>query len=144
MTIDDVLARLVRCRKTGANRWIACCPSHDDKRPSLSISQTDDGRILLHDFGGCEPGDVVAALGLTFGDRFPRPLGEFRPCKSSIPASDLLVVFDHELLVVILILNDVVDRGAVNESQLQRLIKASSRIGHARDMVNPARVSHVA
>ena len=24
--------------------WIACCPAHEDKRPSLAITETDDGR----------------------------------------------------------------------------------------------------
>jgi predicted P-loop ATPase len=40
----------------------ACCPAHDDKDPSLSISQTKDGQILWHCHAGCAQADVQQAL----------------------------------------------------------------------------------
>lgn len=48
------------------------CPNHDDRHPSLSLSRGDDGRVLLHCHAGCEPEDVVAALGLELKDLFQR------------------------------------------------------------------------
>jgi hypothetical protein len=42
--------------------WIACCPAHDDRRPSLSICDGDDGKLLVHCHAGCGQEDVIAAL----------------------------------------------------------------------------------
>jgi hypothetical protein len=38
------------------------CPAHNDKTPSLSVSQTRDGRVLVFCHGGCSQADVIAAL----------------------------------------------------------------------------------
>lgn len=70
MTLDSFVPLLQGVRRTGG-RVLALCPAHPDKSPSLSIREGNDGRILLHDFAGCEPRAIVAALGLTLGDLFP-------------------------------------------------------------------------
>jgi hypothetical protein len=71
MSIDNLLGRLERVRRTGDGRWIASCPTRPDKHPSLAIRLLDDGRILLKDFGGDSTSDVLAALGMNYGDLFP-------------------------------------------------------------------------
>ncbi len=40
----------------------ACCPCHEDHEPSLSISDGQDGRLLIHCFAGCDPVDILRAL----------------------------------------------------------------------------------
>lgn len=77
-----LLQRLECVRKTGAG-WIARCPAHDDRRPSLSVAEADDGRVLLRCFAGCSAADVVHSVGLDLADLFPRrldthPSGEAR------------------------------------------------------------------
>lgn len=69
MTIGDFLNRLdgVKSQKGG---WQAKCPAHDDKNPSLSISEGNDGRILLKCHAGCEAAAVAASLNLTLADLF--------------------------------------------------------------------------
>lgn len=52
--------------------WSCRCPAHDDRNPSLSISEADDGRVLLHCHAGCEPADVCGALGLKLSDLYVR------------------------------------------------------------------------
>lgn len=64
------LAEQLDARGSGSSSWIARCPAHADGSPSLSISEGDDGKILLNCFAGCTPRDVVAALGLTLSDLF--------------------------------------------------------------------------
>ena len=59
MTIDSVV-RALDARRSGAD-WIAKCPAHDDKNPSLSIRDAD-GKVLLHCHAGCTQGDVIDAL----------------------------------------------------------------------------------
>jgi len=70
VNIDRVLERLERLRKTRRG-WIACCPSHPDKNPSLSVAIGNDGRILLYCWSGCSYRQIMAALGLSPGDLMP-------------------------------------------------------------------------
>jgi hypothetical protein len=48
--------------------WSAQCPAHDDRNPSLSIHRRHDGVIGLHCWAGCPTENVVASLGLEWGD----------------------------------------------------------------------------
>ena len=59
----------------GGRRGLARCPAHDDKTPSLSVTDALDGRLLTHCFSGCSPEAVWDALkrkGLVGDDRAPR------------------------------------------------------------------------
>lgn len=49
------------------------CPAHDDHRPSMSVRDGADGRLLLHCHAGCGFEDVLAALGLSGGGRPVEP-----------------------------------------------------------------------
>jgi hypothetical protein len=69
--VDKVLATLERVRHKGGGKWDACCPAHDDRNPSLSIAEGDNGAVLLKCFAGCETAAVVAAMGLEMSDLFP-------------------------------------------------------------------------
>lgn len=78
--IDTLLAQLDKVRETSRNQWIACCPAHDDKNPSMGIKIRDDGSILLTCFSGCDRKDVLQSLGLKFKDVMPGsklPNGEY-------------------------------------------------------------------
>ncbi len=68
--IDNLLSRLDRVKLTGNQRWLARCPAHGDKNPSLSLRETTDGRILLHCFSGCIPSEILYSVGLKLGDLF--------------------------------------------------------------------------
>jgi hypothetical protein len=59
-----------RPRRSGAG-YSARCPAHDDSRPSLSVSESSDGRVLIHCQAGCAIEDVLGALKLTASDLFP-------------------------------------------------------------------------
>lgn len=74
MTADPValvLKRLPSARKA-ARGWIARCPAHDDRGPSLSIGRGRDDRALLRCFAGCELSDIMHALSLEVRDLFVR------------------------------------------------------------------------
>jgi putative DNA primase/helicase len=60
--VQQLLARLDLVRPTG-DGWTACCPAHEDKTPSLSITLADSGKILLYCHAGCETADVMRAAG---------------------------------------------------------------------------------
>ncbi len=44
MTADVLLSRLDGACRTGPGRWIARCPAHDDRHPSLAVRELEDGR----------------------------------------------------------------------------------------------------
>lgn len=71
ITVDVLLARLEGVRARGSGRWVARCPSHHDRTPSLSIRVAGDGALLVHCFAGCAAADICAALGLELSDLFP-------------------------------------------------------------------------
>ena len=76
--VDQVLARLPEAKPCGRRTWKACCPGHDDQKPSLHISEATDGRVLMLCRGGCSTITVLQALGLTWRDLFPgNPRGRF-------------------------------------------------------------------
>lgn len=67
--VVDALERFgIRHRRSGTG-FIACCPSHDDGSPSLSIRQGDKG-VTLRCFAGCDKDAIVAALGMTWPELF--------------------------------------------------------------------------
>jgi len=68
--VDLVLSRLSHVKRVSGG-YMARCPVHDDKNPSLSITKGDDGRVLLKCFAGCSTEEIVKALGLTMADLFP-------------------------------------------------------------------------
>ena len=68
--IERVLPNLEKVRPNGDRSWMACCPAHEDRTPSLSISAGDDGRVLLNCFAGCGVEAVLAALGLELSDLY--------------------------------------------------------------------------
>jgi len=70
-SVDDVLERLDKVRYSGKG-WMACCPAHEDRRPSLKIDEGADGRVLLHCFAGCTFEEVLSALGLD-SYQLPKP-----------------------------------------------------------------------
>src|ERR1035441_8951471 len=69
MTAKEILTRLEGA-KPESKGWKAKCPAHDDKSPSLSITEGSDGRVLLHCYAGCTPADICSKLGLKLADLF--------------------------------------------------------------------------
>jgi hypothetical protein len=61
------VARALGCMKARGRKGYLChCPGpnhrNGDRRPSLSVSNGDDGRLLLNCFGGCFYGEIIDAL----------------------------------------------------------------------------------
>jgi hypothetical protein len=73
--VDTVLSALraagKRPRKAGEG-WSSCCPAHDDRSPSLSVSTGADGRALVKCHAGCTVEAVCGALGLKQSDLFEK------------------------------------------------------------------------
>lgn len=81
-------AQVLHGRRMGRG-FIARCPVHADRTPSLSLQDGADGRLLVHCFSGCDPLNVLAelrSLGLTAGARRHHPQPTAR--RSATPPYD--------------------------------------------------------
>jgi hypothetical protein len=135
---SKLLERLTRVKQTAPDRWLACCPAHQDKSPSLSIRELDDGRVLINCFGGCGALDVLDSLGLEWGALFPpnsTVTSELPAIHSRIAPRDLLEIISEEASIVAIVAADMRDKRAVSEADWKRLAQAAARIGKARDYV---------
>lgn len=73
--VERVLDKLSGVRERGGG-WQATCPAHDDRNPSLSITEGDDGRALIRCHAGCDTSDVLDALELSERDLFESRNGD--------------------------------------------------------------------
>ena len=69
----EALAAVIGARRSARGRWMARCPAHEDRSPSLSITEGHDGRVLLHCWAGCHTIDVLNALGFDWSALFAGP-----------------------------------------------------------------------
>jgi hypothetical protein len=83
--VEVLLERLPDAKKSG-NGWSARCPSHDDQRASLSVSDGEDGTALVKCHAGCETSAILAVVGLTLADLFPAKAGPV-PTRQGKPRS---------------------------------------------------------
>jgi len=98
LTLDGIKAVLKErgCKpRLSRGHVYALCPAHDDRDPSLSLTEAPDihdpsrKRILLKCHAGCKPAAILAALGLRWGDiNAPRP-------KQAMPRSEPLAVYPY-------------------------------------------------
>ena len=79
MTIQDILSRFKSVQKEN-DGYRALCPAHEDKNPSLSISEGNKGGVVLRCFAGCKTDDILSAVGLKTRDLF----NNTRPAKGDI------------------------------------------------------------
>ncbi|MDE1893168.1 MAG: hypothetical protein KGM46_06675 [Pseudomonadota bacterium] len=138
-----LLPRLHGMRKVGSG-WIANCPAHEDRSPSLSITEGDDGRLLLHCFAGCQVHDILAAVGLTVSDLFVRKdLRGLSPAeRSQLRQAALLPrwraalsVLVHEAHVMLETANKLGDGYPLTEDEHTRLRVGTLRIFDAAEVL---------
>lgn len=90
----------LRGRRNGSGWLVSCpCPNHGkgrgDRSPSLSVTDGDEGRILLRCFAGCDFIDILDELkhrGLVEGTRSDRPPQPIRVVEQK-PDADALVIW---------------------------------------------------
>ena len=133
--IDQLLSRLDGVRQTGTDRWIARCPAHDDRRPSLGIRQTNDDRVLVHCWSGCSAAEVVHAAGLTLADLFPpRPVDHHAgpiPTRSRWDRADVWLCVQHEAAVAAVVAADAAAGRPVSAADAERAGLAADRLADA-------------
>jgi hypothetical protein len=137
MSAENFLSRLSKVKKTGNGRWLACCPAHQDRSPSMSVKEESDQRVLIHCFAGCSPSDILDAVGMTFEELFPEKLMEHgKPIRKPFPAADVLEALSTETWIVSMTADRLANDQDITVGDWQRLRLASKRIQAGRDLAN--------
>ena len=136
--IDALLTRLERVKRTSATTWLASCPTRADRHPSMTIRELDDGRILIHDFGGDSVADILAAIGLTFDSLFPDSIDVMadprKPERRPFNCADTLRAVGFEALLVGCAAAAVAAGEPLAAPDRDRLMLAVSRIQDALEL----------
>lgn len=137
--VHCLLARLDKVKANGPGRWLACCPAHDDRSPSLAIRETEDGTILVKCFTGCPTADVLAAVGMEMHELFPKRDNDAfrtskRPGERWVPR-DVLAAVAREALVVLLAAEAMKHERPLAPADRDRLAVAAGRLrGAAKEV----------
>ena len=73
--LENILNRLDKVKRQGRG-YVACCPVHGDKNPSMRIKEVD-GKILMH-CHACHADiqEIAQAIGIEMSDLFEDSLSE--------------------------------------------------------------------
>ena len=136
MSAENLLQRLDKVKKTGRDKWKACCPAHADKNPSLSVRETDGGQVMIHCFSGCAAIEVLDAVGLNWADLYPPKItGEFIPkVRKPWSAGDALMGLAYESLLLLQYAKQLSNGLALSSADHQRLLLTTVRIQRAREI----------
>jgi len=74
LSFHEVLTRFGPYKQTGKEYRVRC-PVHGDDTPSLDIAEGNVGPLFQCRSAGCQSGDILAAVGLTWADVLPQHNG---------------------------------------------------------------------
>ena len=81
--------------------WKAQCPAHEDRTPSLSISEKNSGKVLIHCHAGCSYPEIISALGFDQSAASSSPNGETatngrkRPVPRALPTGPNITTYHY-------------------------------------------------
>lgn len=134
-TVDKLLDRLQGVRRAGPGKWMAKCPAHNDKNPSLGIIEGDGGKVVCHCFAGCDTSDVLAAVGLNFSDLFPEKIpepGQKAPRVPRFNASELLRTAIHESTLIVVAMSKMTGGSVLDDGDMARVTQAMETLDNIR------------
>lgn len=133
--IDLLLSRLDRVKRTGADKWQALCPAHDDRTPSLAIKEGQDGTVLIKCWAGCSAQAIVEAVELKLSDLFPKST-DYSPAKAPrYSARDVVETLLFESTIVVLGYRTLKSGGELCAKDSARIETAISAIHGCREVV---------
>lgn len=135
--LSILLARLEDVHQTGPDTFVARCPAHNDKSPSLAIRETADGTILMHCFAGCSVQEICDAIGIEVSDLFPPREHLGHPERRTFAAMDALRAISFEALVVVAAASSMLTGEPLSSVDRDRLHLALGRISSAVSAVSP-------
>jgi hypothetical protein len=135
MQVNDFLDRLARVRRLPNGKWQASCPTpahqHGDRSRGLNVCTADDGRLLVYCHAGCSIENIMAAMGLTLADLFPRR--NQRPGAGAVRnprtfSRDIATALAHDAVLASLALEYAQKGLPVSPGDTQSMAAASGRL----------------
>jgi hypothetical protein len=141
LQVEEFLSLLKGVRAAGPGRWIARCPHHNDRRPSLAITKGDRVPILLHCFAGCDPDQIVGAVGLELSDLMPERDPNFNDgerARVAVPftCEQALRCLGTESTFLFVVAADIAAGKPIDQLTKDRVVQAAARINEARRICN--------
>jgi hypothetical protein len=136
---QDALNRLLGCLdgvvNRGSGKYMARCPAHDDKSPSLSIKETSDGTILIRCFAGCTIHEIVSAVGMEVYDLFPDNGDYYQSSqKPRHNYKDLLLCLARESMFIYMVADALSKGETLCEHDQQRLLQVVTKINQIQEV----------
>jgi len=97
MSVEAILMMLEGVKPSGKGRWMALCPVHGDKSPSMGIKECDDGTVLMNCFAcGANGVEIAEAAGVNVSELFPpdsdRPAGPTNEQRATIEQDKVIIM----------------------------------------------------
>lgn len=142
MSVDILISRLPKVKRTGKDSWRAACPAHQGTNPNaLAIRDAGDGKILVKCFHGCETLDVLQSVGLDMSDLFEddarrdfKSVAEIKSGEVKFYPRDLLAIVRFESQIVSMAAFQIEKGIKLPTSELNRLHLAQERINDIVEM----------
>jgi CHC2 zinc finger len=135
--IELILSRLEKVSgNEGGIRFKALCPAHPDRSPSLSVSEGDGGRALLHCFSGCSAEAIVSSIKLTMTDLFcvdnvtKRP-----PLVPGVSRRELRTAIEFEKTILYIAKADETKGRCISTNDSQRTQLALQRLAKSKGLL---------
>ena len=129
--LDTFLSRLQKVRKTGKDSWLACCPHHGDKNPSMTVSVGSNGIVLCHCHShGCGIDQIAESVGMEVKDLMPEnPLyHRARPLKAPVNPRDALFAVKDDLTSALIMAKMIQAGEKLTEEDTLQLAKIVGRL----------------
>jgi hypothetical protein len=129
--LSAILNALDGVKKLPNGKYQARCPAHNDKSPSLAISETGDGKVLIKCWAGCEFEKIVSALGLQKKDFFPvsnLPKSEHKAHYPRFNAYEMFPLLSQESLIALMAIQQLGQGQPLNADDVQRVNQAINTI----------------
>lgn len=129
MSPRDKFLSLVDHKTTGRDHGMFRVPTRRDRTMSGTWRELDDGRLLIHDFGGEPTQNILAAVGLSIEDLFTERVDGHLPReRRPFPAADVLRALAFEALVILAAAAAIRSSAALSGADRDRLAVAVGRI----------------
>lgn len=140
--LSILLPRLGGVRQFGKG-WRADCPCGHKSRGTLSLTQGEDGRLLLHCFAGCAAGDILSAVGSCLADLYadrlrpqtPEQQRELRQSARQAGWAAALGVLSREATIVAIAAETMQQGQSLASDDVDRLRIAANRIHDVRGVL---------
>lgn len=140
MSLELILEKLDGVHKKGSGQYVALCPAHNDKHPSLAIAEKENGVVLIHCFAGCSAYDILQQLGLNPADLYPQNAHAeahgHGPVKRTFNARTVLTALAGEALTICQFSQLMASGTPLSDEQHARLVLASQRFLSGLDLIN--------